>query len=74
MKATLEFNLPEDQIEFDLAINGGKWSLCMWELDQHLRSQTKYAPDTISGDTYQALIDTRDKLHEIMTEHGLKFD
>lgn len=74
MKAILEFNLPEDQMEFDLATNGSKWSLCMWELDQHLRSQTKYAPDTISADTYQALIDTRDKLHEIMNENGLKFD
>jgi hypothetical protein len=74
MKATLEFNLPEDQTDFNDAINGGRWSLCMWELDQHLRSQTKYAPDSMSEDTYQALIDTRNKLHEIMTERGLKFD
>lgn len=74
MKATLEFILPEDQTDFNDAVNGGRWSLCMWELDQHLRSQTKHAPDSMSEDTYQALIDTRNKLHEIMTENGLKFD
>ena len=30
MKATLEFTLPEEQSEFDCAINGTKY-LCQWE-------------------------------------------
>jgi hypothetical protein len=72
MKAILEFNLPDDQIDFDLAVNGSKWMGAMWELDKWLRSETKYAPDTISADTYAALEKSRDMLHEILQENNLK--
>jgi hypothetical protein len=74
MKAILEFNLPEDQPEFNDAVNGGKWSFAMWKVDQELRSQTKYAPDTMSKETYDALEAIRDFLYEQMSEQGLKFD
>lgn len=49
MKAILEFNLPEDQNEFDLANNAAKLSLFAWKFQQYLRSQIKYAdkPDDI---------------------------
>jgi len=73
MKAILEFNLPDDQIDFEDAANGQKWSLAMWELDNWLRSQTKHPPEGMSDDTWKALDDTREKLYEIMTENALKF-
>jgi hypothetical protein len=72
MKAILEFNLPEDQIDFEDASNGQKWSLSMWELDNWLRSQTKHPPEGMSEDTWKALDDTREKLYEILNENGLK--
>jgi hypothetical protein len=72
MEAILKFNLPDDQIDFDLAVNGSKWMGAMWQLDKWLRSETKYAPDTISADTYAAFEKTRDMLHEILNEEGLK--
>ena len=74
MKAILEFNLPEDQIDFQSAVNGDKWQYAMWKVDQELRSKTKYAPDTMSDETFKALNDIRDFLHEQITESGLKFD
>lgn len=74
MKAILEFDLPEEQPEFDNAVNGGKWSLVAWELDQWLRSQIKYAPDEMSQEAYDAFEECRDKLHEIKDDYGLKFD
>jgi hypothetical protein len=74
MKAILEFNLPEEQSEFNDAVNGGKWSFAMWKVDQELRAKTKYAPDTMSEETYKALHEIRDFLHEQMSEQGLKFD
>jgi hypothetical protein len=73
MKAILEFNLPDDQMEFEDAANGQKWSLAMWELDSWLRSQTKHPPEGMSDDTWKALDDTREKLYEILNENGLKF-
>jgi hypothetical protein len=72
MEAILKFNLPDDQEDFDTAVNGAKWSLAMWELNNWLRSQTKHATDSMSDDTYKAFEDTRDKLYEILNEEGLK--
>jgi len=74
MKATLEFNLPEDQQEFDLATKAFKlWSV-LWELDQSLRSKTKYAPDSLPQDKYDAYQEVRDELRELMSENGINFD
>jgi hypothetical protein len=72
MKAILEFNLPDDQPEFDMAVNGGKWSLAMWELNNWLRSQTKHPAADMSDDTYKAFEDARDQLYEILNENQLR--
>ena len=72
MKAILEFNLPEDQEQFEDASNGWKWSLLVWELDQHLRNETKYAPDSTSPEKYQAYCKVRDILHEMLLDHSLE--
>ena len=74
MEAILKFNLPEEQTEFNNAVNGAKWSLVAWELDQWLRSQIKYSPDEMSQEAYDAFEQCRDKLHEIKGEYGLIFD
>ena len=75
MKATLEFNLPEDQSEFDLAVNGAKAQVALWEMDQWLRAQYKYMPDEeYSADKYETFEKCREQLREIMFEHGLNFD
>jgi hypothetical protein len=42
MKATLEFNLPEEQPEFDLATSAGRMHSALWDFSQWLRSQYKY--------------------------------
>lgn len=75
MKATLEFNLPEDQSDFDLAVNGAKAQVALWEMDQWLRSQYKYMSDAeYSEDKYETYEKCREQLREIMLEYGLKFD
>ena len=42
MKATLEFNLPEDQAEHYCAIKGADMLNVLWELKAELRSMLKY--------------------------------
>ena len=42
MKATLEFNLPEDQAEHYCAIKGADMLNVLWELKSELRSMLKY--------------------------------
>ena len=75
MKAILEFNLPEDHIEFEMAVNGSKMHSVLWEMDQWLRAQYKYMPDTeYSEDKYNTFEKCRDQLREIMFENGVKFE
>ena len=75
MKATLEFNLPEDQDDFELATKGGKWYSIVWEMDQWLRTQYKYMPDEeYSEDRYNAYVEAREKLFELMKENGVNLD
>jgi hypothetical protein len=54
MKATLEYDLPDEQEEFEKAVNGGKYAYIIWELDQFLRANTKYAPDSMPDEVYKA--------------------
>ena len=74
MKAILKFNLPEEQPEFDLAVNGYKWQLVVWDLNQYLRAHTKYAPDDMSDSTYEALESVRMELFNILNKHKLELD
>lgn len=74
MKAILEFDLPEDKFEFDMAATAGKWAFAMWDLDQHLRSELKYGSDNWSEEKFQAYEELREKLREYLSNHGLSFD
>ncbi len=75
MKATLEFNLPEDHIEFEMAVNGSKMHSVLREMDQWLRQQYKYMPDSeYSEDKYNTFEKCREHLREIMFENGVKFE
>jgi hypothetical protein len=38
MHAIIRFRLPDEQHEFNAAICGRKAMLCLWEIDQRLRS------------------------------------
>jgi hypothetical protein len=73
MKATLTYNLPEDDDDFRMAINGSSMYYVLWEMDQWLRSNTKHASDTTSEDTYNAYQECRNKLRELMGENEVDF-
>lgn len=49
MEATLRFNLPDEQSDFDAALAGRKALSALWEIDQRLRSLVKHGEP--SGDT-----------------------
>lgn len=74
MKAILEFNLPDDAEEFETAVNAAKMYSILWDMDQWLRANTKYAPDNMSDDTYKAFEQCREKLRELMTESNIGFN
>lgn len=71
MKAILEFNLPEDQPEFNNAIKGGDWKHVCWEMDQYLRRNVKYAPDDTNEEALQALKNAREFFNNLMVDNNV---
>ena len=74
MKATLKFNLPEDQNEFNFATQGSDWWNVCWLMDQWLRGNTKHAPDSMPEDEYKAYELCREKLRQLIDSQGLNLD
>ena len=74
MKGTLEFNLDDsdDMQAYMRAVKSTKLAITLWEMDQYLRSQTKYGE--LNDDAYKALQDARDKLREIMSDNSIDLD
>jgi len=73
-RGIIEFNLNEESNDFKLALNAKEIMSVLWELDQELRSRTKYASDTTSEEVIEALISIRDFLRESMSENNIDFD
>lgn len=72
MKATLTFNLPEEQHEYMNAVQGAKMRSILWDLDQWLRSKLKY--EELSDGQYDAFKETRDHLRELLIEENIDLD
>ena len=67
MTATLTFNLPEDQEEFDIANKGGAWKLAMWDFRQALREKYKHG-----GQESFASAELLEMINEAHRENGLE--
>jgi len=67
MKATLEFNLPEDQDEFNYATNAFNYYMALVEMDEWLRSEYKY-------NGKEEMYEVREKLRQIILENNVKIE
>jgi len=70
MKAILEFNLPEDEEQFNTASKGMDWALVVWDIDQHLRKKLKYG---VPIPSVHLLEELRETLNEMLTDRGLTY-
>lgn len=72
MKVTLEFILPDDQREYDVANQANKMQSLLWDFSQQLRSWRKY------GNTFKDAGDALDKIttdfHGLVNHHGVNID
>jgi len=79
MKITLEFK-EEDADQALTALDGYKWKLAMWELDQLLRSTTKYGISLLKDneeaieEEYEVAEKLREEIRKILNEYNLKLD
>ena len=70
MKAILEFNLPEEEEQFNVASKGMDWALIVWDIDQLLRNKLKYGAPTHHVHLLEEL---RDTLNNLVEDKGLKY-
>ena len=64
MKAILEFNLPEEEEQFNAANKGMDWALLVWHIDQFIRNKIKYKQDR-ERQKFQLV-------HKLLLESGLR--
>lgn len=72
MKAILEFNLPEDQHEYDLAVQSQRLHSFLWDFSQQLRSWYKYHNDF--KDSNDALDKIREEFYNLLNQHNINID
>lgn len=72
MKAILEFNLPEDQNEFEYATKGSEMFLILWNVKQEYRKLMKY--HDLTEVEYKLIEDLNDKLFEDLQHYGINLD
>lgn len=69
-KGILEFSLPEEQAEFEIAQDGGRWMSAVSELDNWLRGKLKHSE--LSDAEAVVFSAVRDHLYSILDEDDLK--
>ena len=72
MKAKLTFELPEEQEEFNDAVNGNAFKAVIWELDQYMRSQLKHGD--LPDDVHDKVQEIRDQLHSILNDNKVMYE
>jgi hypothetical protein len=79
-KIILEFDSCEEQDEARTALDGYKWKLAVWDLDQKLRGVVKYESsileynDKASNAEIEVADAVRLEIREILNSYGLNLD
>jgi hypothetical protein len=80
-KIIFEFDSVEESQDARVALDGYKWKMAMWDLDQMLRSTVKHGVGILDSTKNQATdteIEVADKLREeirgILNDYGLNLE
>ena len=80
MKITLEFDGVEEKDDARIALDGYKWKLAVREIDQLLRSTTKYDASLLRNNEkaseaeYEVAEKLREEIRKILEGYNLNFD
>ncbi len=69
-KIILEFDSVDEAVEAQTALDGHKWKAAMWDLDQKLRSTTKFGISSIyrESEAPEVEVDIAEKYREILRD------
>ena len=79
-KVILEFDSIEEQDDIKSALDGYKWKLAMWDLDQKLRSTTKHGVSILDSSQEAKTIEYdiaekyRELIREVLGDYSLNID
>jgi hypothetical protein len=76
-KIIIEFDSETEQEEIKNAIDGYKWKLAVWDIDQKLRSIHKYGQYNSRAATSEEqnfAYEFRDAIREILDDYNLKIE
>jgi hypothetical protein len=71
MKATLVYNLPDEQEEFEIAVNAHRWRYAMWEIDNTMRSNIKHPHESTSKEEIKTYEKVKELIRETLTAYNL---
>jgi hypothetical protein len=72
-KVTIQFDTIEEQEDIRDALDGYKWRMVAWELDEFLRSEMKYN-EKLSNLEYEFAEKTRQELRERINSYNLSLE
>ncbi len=72
MKATLKYNLPDDEFEFNCAMKSTKMYFALTEIKDELRAILKHGE--LRDDQYKFIEEIQEKFHEILTDNEINLD
>jgi hypothetical protein len=72
MKATLKYNLPEDEFEFNNAVKSMKMYFALTEIKEEIRSVLKYGE--LRDEQYKFIEEFNEKFHEILSDNEINLD
>jgi hypothetical protein len=72
MLAKFEFNLPEDEREYEIMSKSLKTQSFLWEFSQQLRAWYKYGHSFKDGN--DALSQIRDEFYRLLNQHEVNID
>ena len=67
MKATLKYNLPEEEKDFNMVCKAGDMASALWDIEQYLRQVDKYE----KGDDIEKI---RAQFYTILSNYGINLD
>ena len=74
MKAIIEFELPEDQEEYQMANDASKMYMALWDIRQLFRSKLKYNSDGLNDEQLEQWEAMRGDFFDILDNNDLKLD
>jgi hypothetical protein len=74
MKAIIEFELPQDQEEYEMANNASKMYTALWDIKQLFRSTLKYNPAGLNDEQLEQWEIMRGEFFDILDNNDLKLD